>query len=121
MAEATVEIKLSLQITITPCSSDISKICAMRKKKQDSLAWFKLGESSPVSERVQSGSHSSAGLLTLLISVIWRRRGAKTSKKKRLCTNLECNVLQITDLVCAHGEKKRKTKGKWEMTACIYQ
>lgn len=40
----------------------------MRKKKQVSLARFQLGESSLVPESVQSGSHSSMGLLTLIIS-----------------------------------------------------
>ena len=65
-----VEISQPVQITVRPQSSDISRIWWMRKKKkQVSLARSQLGESLLVSESVQSGSHSSTGLLTLIISV----------------------------------------------------
>lgn len=109
MAETTVRLSHSVQITTTPRSSDISKICAMRKKKQVSLAWFKLGESSLVSERVQSGSHSSAGLLTLLVSVIWSRGGNKREKALHK-SSMQCSS-DYRPCVCTRRGKKENNRG----------
>lgn len=53
------------------------------------------------------------GLLTLIISVVWVEGPGKGMG--RLCTNLVCNVLQITVLV----PELRKNVGKtmWEKAA----
>lgn len=60
-----------------------------------------------------SQGHSSVGLLTLIISVVWA--GEPGKGMGRLCTNLVCNVLQITVLV----SELRKNVGKtmWEKAA----
>lgn len=92
-----VEISQPVQITVRPQSSDISRIWWMRKKKkQVSLARSQLGESLLVSESVQSGSHSSTGLLTLIISVGF------------------VQILQCSSdyCPCAWAKKKKGKKGK---------
>ena len=102
-----VEISQPVQITVRPQSSDISRIWWMRKKKkQVSLARSQLGESLLVSESVQSGSHSSTGLLTLIISVGF------------------VQILQCSSdyCPCAWAKKKKggKTRWKWEKAGYIY-
>ena len=105
-AEATVE--FSQPITIAPQSSDISRIWGMRKREQVSLARFQLGESSRVSGSVQPGSHSSMGLLTLIISLVW---GGIVEESQETAKALKKSCMQCSSDYCPCAWAK-KIRGK---------